>query len=85
MRAPRMTDPGTLSQRGLYYLGLLSQGFVLFGPHWHRLEALTQVGALEERFLGYAMRPSGVNPAGWCQSRLVVSIWSAGVDSTYKQ
>ena len=31
--------------------------------HWHRSEALTQVGALDERFLGYAMIPSGVNRA----------------------
>ena len=31
--------------------------------HWRRLEALTPVGALDERFLGYAMRPSGVDLA----------------------
>lgn len=80
-----MTDPGFLGQWGLHYLGflnhgnlrylgLLSQGFALFGPHWHCLEALTQVGALNGWFLGYAMRPSGVDLAQWCQSRLLVSI-----------
>lgn len=73
--------------------GLLEpREFALFGPHWHRMEALTQLGALDGRFLGYAMRPSGVDLAGWCQSRLVVSMplvqharsfswntWSGGV------
>ena len=55
--------------------GLLEpREFALFGPRWHRLEALTQLGALNERCLGYAMRPSGVDPARWCQSGLTVSV-----------
>lgn len=70
MRALRMTDPG-----------LLSQGFVLFGPHWNRLEALAQVGALDGRILGYAMRPSGVDLAGWCQSHRIVPIAPSGVNA----
>ena len=48
--------------------------------HWRRLEALTPVGALNERFLGYAMRPltaanqraaRGVPPAGGTTSAVM--------------
>ena len=66
---------------GLRYSGPLSQGFVLFGPHWNRLEALAQVGALDGRILGYAMRPSGVDLAGWCQSHRIVPIAPSGVNA----
>ena len=52
--------------------------------HWRRLEALTPVGALNERFLGCAMRPSGVNRAKWCRSRKcdtrVASLGMSGVE-----
>ena len=42
---------------------LSSLNFAIPQTHWRRLEALTPVGALDMRFLGYAMLPSGVNRA----------------------
>lgn len=76
-----MTDPGILSQ-GFVLFGLLEpREFALFGPHWNRLEALAQVGALDGRILGYAMRPSGVDLAGWCQSHRIVPIAPSGVNA----